>query len=75
MFVASQASYPDNEIVVCADDDHSTKAIRLTKAREAALEINAGLAVPDFGETRGKETDFNDLHQVKGLEQLKQQLI
>ena len=48
----------------------------LTKAREAALEIGAGLAVPDFGESRGsRETDFNDLHQVKGLDALKQLLI
>ena len=27
------------------------------------------MAAPDFGETRGSgETDFNDLHRVKGLE-------
>ena len=53
-------SYPDNEIVVCADDNHMTKDNPgLTKAREAALEIGAGLAVPDFGESRGsRETDF-----------------
>ena len=63
-------SYPDNEIVVCADDDHLTEGNPgLTKAREAALEIGAGLAVPDFGETRGSgETDFNDLHRARGLE-------
>ena len=71
MDVCSQVrtTYPDNEIVVCADDDHMTKGNQgLTKAREAALKIGAGLAVPDFEETRGSgETDFNDLHQVKGL--------
>ena len=65
-----RSSYPDTEIVLCADDDHITKGNPgLTKAREAALEIGAGLAAPDFGETRGSgETDFNDLHRVKGLE-------
>ncbi len=68
-----RSCYPDNEIVVCADDDHMTKGNPgLTKAREAALEIGAGLAVPDFGETRGsRETDFNDLHRVKGLDAVK----
>ena len=66
-------SYPDTEIVLCADDDHITKGNPgLTKAREAALEIGAGLAAPDFGETRGSgETDFNDLHRVKGLDAVK----
>ena len=34
-------SYPDNEIVVCADDDHLTEGNPgLTKAREAALELS-----------------------------------
>ena len=68
-----RASYPDNEIVVCADDDYMTEGNPgLTKAREAALEIGAGLAVPDFGESRGnRETDFNDLHRVKGLDAVK----
>ena len=68
-----RASYPDNEIVVCADDDHLTEGNPgLTKAREAALEIGAGMAVPDFGESRGsRETDFNDLHRVKGLDAVK----
>jgi putative DNA primase/helicase len=68
-----RASYPDNEIVVCADDDYLTKGNPgLTKAKEAALGISAGLAVPDFGETRGnRETDFNDLHRSMGLEKVK----
>ena len=68
-----RASYPDTEIVLCADDDHITKGNPgLTKAREAALEIGAGLVVPDFGESRGsRETDFNDLHRVKGLDAVK----
>ena len=68
-----RSSYPDTEIVLCADDDHITKGNPgLTKAREAALEIGAGLAVPDFGESRGnRETDFNDLHRVKGLDAVK----
>jgi Uncharacterized protein conserved in bacteria len=64
---------PDKEIVICADDDHLTNGNPgLTKAKEAALEIGAGLAIPDFGESRGNgETDFNDLQMSKGLEAVK----
>ena len=41
----------------------------MAKAREAALEVKASVAVPDFGETRGRDqTDFNDLLRLKGLE-------
>lgn len=68
-----RSSYPDKEIVVCADNDQFTKDNPgLTKAKEAALEIGAGLAVPDFGENQGsRETDFNDLHRLKGLDAVK----
>jgi putative DNA primase/helicase len=67
--IALRAKFPNLEIVICADDDHITdRNPGITKAREAALEVKASIAVPDFGETRGKdETDFNDLYQVKGL--------
>ena len=67
--IALRAKFPNLEMVICADDDHITdRNPGITKAREAALEVKASIAVPNFGETRGKdETDFNDLYQVKGL--------
>ena len=67
--IALRAKFPNLEMVICADDDHQTKGNPgIRKAREAALEVKASIAVPNFGETRGKdETDFNDLYQVKGL--------
>ena len=67
--IALRAKFPNLEMVICADDDHITdRNPGITKAREAALEVKASIAVPDFGETRGKdETDFNDLYHVKGL--------
>lgn len=41
----------------------------LTKATEAAKAIGAKLAVPNFGDNRPNGmTDFNDLHQLKGLD-------
>ena len=66
---ALHEKFPNLEMVICADDDHMTdRNPGITKAREAALEVKASIAVPNFGDIRGKdETDFNDLYQVKGL--------
>ena len=62
--------YPETQLIICADDDWKTEGNPgLTKAKDAALETGAYLAVPDFGESRGNgETDFNDLLRVKGLD-------
>ncbi|MBH9659522.1 hypothetical protein JAO05_31125, partial [Burkholderia pseudomallei] len=55
--------YPDARIVVCADDDHTTKGNPgVTKARAAAEAVAGIVAVPDFGPNRpAAGTDFNDL--------------
>ncbi|RLB40403.1 MAG: hypothetical protein DRH12_10075 [Deltaproteobacteria bacterium] len=60
---------PSAKIIICADDDASTPGNPgLTKATEAAKAIGALLAVPKFHNTSTKLTDFNDLHQLEGLE-------
>ena len=46
----------------------------LTKATEAAKTIRARLAVPQFNDTTTKPTDFNDLHQLEGLDTVKTQI-
>lgn len=74
--------FPDRQIILCADDDYQTKDkdgkpfnTGILKATEAAKAINGHLAVPDFGENRQEgATDFNDLHQSKGLEAVKQSI-
>jgi Uncharacterized protein conserved in bacteria len=60
--------YPDANLIIAADDDHMTNGNPgLSKAKEAAIKFGGALAVPDFGENRGSnDTDFNDLHQLKG---------
>ncbi|QSV46081.1 AAA family ATPase [Geobacter benzoatilyticus] len=67
---AFRAQYPDAALIVCADDDHATGGNPgLTKATEAAQAVGGFLAVPCFPEGRGaKDTDFNDLARLAGLE-------
>jgi len=61
--------FPDIEIVICADDDNRRASNPgLTKAKEAAAQIAANVAVPEFGENRPeKATDFNDMAAHVGL--------
>ena len=68
--LALRAKYPDLKIVLAADDDYQTNGNPgMSKARSAAIAVGGDLAVPDFGDDRpGKATDFNDLHQIAGLE-------
>lgn len=66
--------FPDSPIVVCADDDWRTEGNPgLTKAHAAADVVgNARVAVPVFDGERGeKDTDFNDLQNVSGLQAVK----
>ncbi len=62
--------YPFVRLIICGDDDFMTvQNPGLTKARAAAEAVGGFLAVPEFGEGRPDwATDFNDLHQLKGLE-------
>jgi putative DNA primase/helicase len=64
-----RGKFPGARIILCADDDNRTEDNPgLTKATEAARAASGLLAVPSFGDDRPeKATDFNDLHQLKGL--------
>lgn len=68
--LALRAKYPDLKIVLAADDDYQTNGNPgMSKARSAAIAVGGDLAVPYFGDDRPKKaTDFNDLHQIDGLE-------
>src|SRR5680860_22291 len=67
---ALRAKYSDLRLVICADDDVSTKGNPgLTQATEAAHAISGLLAIPEFSDTRPKgANDFNDLAQYGGLD-------
>lgn len=67
---ALREKFPDLQLILCADDDYRTEGNPgMTKAKEAAQAVGGLLAAPDFGPNRPEgATDFNDLHQAKGLE-------
>lgn len=71
--LALRAKYPALKIIVAADDDHQTAGnTGMTKATAAALAVAGFLAVPIFPADRpDKATDFNDLHQLSGLDAVK----
>ena len=63
---------PSAKIIICADNDAWTAGNPgLTKATEAAKAIGALLAAPSFRDTSKKPTDFNDLHQLEGLQRVR----
>lgn len=63
-----RAKFPKLRMIVCADDDANTQGNPgLTKARAAARDVGALLALPNFGAERPEgATDFNDLHRLIG---------
>jgi len=66
---------PDTKFIVCADDDYQTDGNPgLTKAKEAAEAVGAVLVVPKFKDQTHRGTDFNDLHQIEGLEVVRHQI-
>jgi putative DNA primase/helicase len=70
---AVQESYPDAQLIPCADDDQATPDNPgLTHARDAARMVGALLAVPAFGADRpAGPSDFNDLQQAQGLQSVR----
>lgn len=72
---ALREKFPAREIIICADNDQFTSGNPgLTKATDAAKAISARLAVPHFKDAATKATDFNDLHQLEGLDTVKSQV-
>lgn len=70
-----RSKYPNNPIIVMGDDDHHLKH---NAGKEKAIEAtknhsNTSATFPQFKD-RGNQTDFNDLHQSEGIEQVKSQL-
>jgi putative DNA primase/helicase len=61
--------FPGIQIIICADDDHRiADNPGLTKAKDAAGQVDAKIAIPEFGKNRPeKATDFNDMAAQVGL--------
>ena len=68
--MALHTKYPALKITIAADDDHMTEGNPgLSKATTAAKAVGGYIAVPVFPAGRpDKATDFNDLHQLAGLD-------
>jgi len=74
---AVRLKYPTRTIIIAADNDQFTDGNPgLTKAEAAANTIRGLLASPEFSDTLLKQqpTDFNDLHQLQGLQAVKTQM-
>jgi putative DNA primase/helicase len=67
---ALSEKYPDSSLFICGDRGQGE-----AQAREAARAVNARLALPDFSglNVTERDTDFNDLHRLAGLEAVKAQ--
>lgn len=71
---ALRAAYPDWKLIVCSDDDHGTEGNPgFLAAIRAAEAVGGLLANPDFEsiECGPKDTDFNDLARLAGMEVVK----
>lgn len=69
--------FPDARIAICADNDHKHENnVGVEKAKQAAKAINGCVIVPAFTSDEKEKglTDFNDLHQARGLEAVKAQV-
>lgn len=69
--------YHKHNLIIAADNDQFTpNNPGLTKAKEAALAIGSRLLLPNFNNLNLaiKPTDFNDLMQLAGIDEVKRQL-
>lgn len=68
---------PSARLIIAADDDHLTTGNPGVKAaRIAAERTGAELRIPKFPETREeRDTDYNDLQRLSGLEEVARQLL
>ena len=72
---ALREKFPSREIILAADNDVWKDGNRgREKAMEAAKAIRAKLALPEFQNIATKPTDYNDLHQLEGLNIVKTQI-
>lgn len=68
---------PNAIILICADDDYQTAGNPgITNAKKAAETISGFVSTPNFGDHRPVgATDFNDLHNLNGLDEVKTQIL
>ncbi|MNU91650.1 Helix-turn-helix domain of resolvase [compost metagenome] len=73
-----KARYPDSPHLFMADVDHAKEVNKGVLAASRAAEMTGGIAIlPDLTPSEIEQgfTDFNDLHQSRGLEHLRETLL
>ncbi len=77
---AIMSRYPRLALTICGDDDRFTvikgelKNPGRLAAERAGLIAQAGVVFPVFKSDETKPTDFNDLHMLEGIDEVKAQL-
>jgi putative DNA primase/helicase len=67
--------YSDRKIIIAGDNDLTKpRNIGKEKAEEVAKEFGFEAVFPTFKNTSSNPSDFNDLHQLEGIEEVKKQL-
>lgn len=68
-------AYPKSLLIIAGDDDcyNGTNTGR-EKAEEVAKKYSCAAVFPQFKDTDTQPTDFNDLHGLEGLEEVKKQI-
>ncbi len=68
-------SYPNSPLIIAGDDDvWKEKNVGRIGAEEVAQKHGCSVVFPTFNNTKTKPTDFNDLHVLEGLEEVKTQI-
>lgn len=69
--------FPTSKIIICGDNDQFTDGNPgERKAKSAAAAVVADLRIPTFPpNAEGKPTDFNDLFQIGGAEEVRRQIM
>ena len=72
---ALRLKYPALRLIICADNDQWGESnTGVIKATEAASAVAGLLTIANFANGSSKPTDFNDLHNLEGLEAVRQQV-
>jgi len=69
-------NHPNAKILICGDDDrHNEVNTGRIKACETATHVGGSVVFPVFEDNvKGNPTDFNDLHKLRGLSEVKKQI-
>ena len=75
--IALANKHPNISLLIAGDNDQWGESnTGKNKAQEIAQTVGAGVVFPEFKETdlKNKPTDFNDLHALSGLQEVKRQI-